>query len=374
MKKKELIQIKNKGLLIDPDNLDNYLQNFNNYEEEMERDMADPEYWKGRRVLVTGASGFVGSHLTDKLINLESEVMGLVRRHSVPMYKNITHIMKNISLFEGNLTDLNSLNMLMKTFEPEIILHLGAQSFVPTSFRVPIETYQINILGTANLLEAVRSSEIDVECIQVACSSEEYGLVYPNEVPITEENLLRPLSPYAASKVAVDIISRTHYKCYGTPVVVTRGFNHTGPRRGLQFVTSVISRQIAKMSLGMAKKVVLGNPDPIRDFTDVRDMIQGYLLCVEKGKKGDVYNLGQGYGISIKNLAILAAHVEKIKNLSIEIDKTRYRPAEVDILICDYSKAKNELGYRPRIPLIKSLSDNIEYFKNNPHLLDIEMH
>lgn len=374
MEKSELMKLKNTNLLIDPGDLEPYLQNFKNYEEEMKKGLADLDYWKDRRVFITGVSGFVGSHLAEELIKLEADVMGLVRRHSVPMYQNITNIMKNIRLFEGNLTDVASLYTATKEFEPEVIFHLGAQSFVPTSFRVPVETYDVNVLGTVNLLEAIRTSESNVECIQVACSSEEYGKVYPDEVPINEENPLRPQSPYAASKVAVDIISRTHHECYGIPVVITRGFNHTGPRRGLQFVTSVIARQIAKISAGMGNKVVIGNPDPIRDFTDVRDMIQGYLLSVEKGNKGDVYNLGQGYGISIKDLVKLAANVVDIKDVKIEVDKSRFRPTEVDILICDYSKAKKELGYKPRIPLTRSLLDNIGYFKENSHLLDIENH
>ncbi len=367
-------KLKAKKLLIDPERLDDYLKNFKNYEEDMKKDLANPKFWEDRRVLITGISGFVGSHLAEKLIEYNCNIVGLVRRHSVPEYKNITHIMKNVKLVEGNLTDINSLFTLIKQFEPEIIFHLGAQSFVPTSFRCPIETYETNIMGTANLLEAVRATDADVQAIHVACSSEEYGKVYPDEVPITEENPLRPQSPYAVSKVAVDIMSRTHYECYGIPVVITRGFNHTGPRRGLQFVTSVVTRQIAKILANKTNKVIIGNPDPIRDFTDVRDMVQGYLLSMEKGKKGEVYNLGHGFGISIRDLVKLSAKITNISNVKIEIDKSRFRPAEVEILICDYSKARDQLGYRPRIPLTKALMDNIEYFRRNEYLLEIEVH
>ncbi|MDY6894554.1 MAG: GDP-mannose 4,6-dehydratase [Thermotogota bacterium] len=371
----EMIEkLKEKKMLIDPERLDEYTNNFKNYEEEMTKNLANPKFWGDKRVLVTGISGFVGSYLVEKLIEYNCDIAGLVRRHSVPEYKNITHILKNVKLVEGNLTDINSLFTLIKQFEPEVIFHLGAQSFVPTSFRCPIETYETNIMGTANLLEAARATDADIHTIHVAGSSEEYGKVYPDEVPITEKNPLRPQSPYALSKVAVDMMCRSHFECYGVPVVTTRAFNHTGARRGLQFVTSVITRQIAKILANKVDKVIIGNPDPIRDFTDVRDMVQGYLLSVEKGKKGEVYNLGHGFGISIKDLVKLALKVSNLNNVEIEIDKSRFRPAEVDVLICDYSKSKDELGYKPRIPLTKAVIGNIEYFRENEHLLDIEMH
>lgn len=366
--------LKMKKLLIDPERLGDYLENFKDFEKNMKDDLANQKFWEDRKVLITGISGFVGSHLAEKLLEYNCDVLGLVRRHSVPEYRNITHIMKNVKLVEGNLVDINSLFTLIKQFEPEIIFHLGAQSFVPTSFRCPIETYETNVLGTANLLEAVRNVGTDVRAIHVACSSEEYGKVYSNEVPITEENPLRPQSPYAVSKVAIDLMCRTHYECYGLPVVITRGFNHTGPRRGLQFVTSVVTRQIAKILANKTNKVIIGNPDPIRDFTDVRDMVQGYLLSVEKGDVGEVYNLGHGFGISIIDLVKLSAKVVNIDNVEIEIDQSRFRPAEVEILICNCAKAKDKLGYRPRIPLTKALADNIEYFRRNEYLLDIEWH
>jgi len=363
-------KLKEMGLLIDPDNLDPYLDSFE-YDES--KDFVNSKEWEDKRVFVTGTSGFVGSHLIEKLLEVGSEIQGMVRRHSVPEYPNITHIMKHIELVEGNLTDFDSILAALNDFEPHVIFHLGAQSFVPTSFRSPIETYQTNVVGTANVLEAVRRSSADIEAIQITCSSEEYGLVYPNEVPIKETNPLRPQSPYAVSKLASDVMAQTHYKCYGTPAIITRGFNHTGPRRGLQFVTSVVSRQIAKCMQDGSSTVTIGNPKPIRDLTDVRDMVQGYMLAVEKGKYGEPYNFGSGYGISMENLVKLAANLSGI-DVDIKIDERRFRPAEVQILICDYGKAKKELGYNPRIPLTKAVSDNIEYFKNNPHLLDIDAH
>ncbi|MFH1285251.1 MAG: GDP-mannose 4,6-dehydratase [Candidatus Micrarchaeota archaeon] len=367
----DLTDVRKRGLLIDPDNPEAYLKHFKNYEEEMKKNLANKEFWEGRRVLVTGVSGFVGSHLAEKLIEFEADIYGLVRRHSVPEYPNIAHILKKVKLVEGNLTDFDSILSAYNEIEPEIVFHLGAQSFVPTSFRCPIETYDTNILGTANVLEAARKTGADIKAIHLACSSEEYGLVYPNEVPIKETNPLRPQSPYGMSKVACELMAVTHYKSYGTPVKITRSFNHTGPRRGVQFVTSVVCRQVARALIKGIKTATIGNPEPVRDFTDVRDMIQGYMLAVEKAKVAEPYNLGQGFGISIGDLVKLAAKMNNIE-LKVEVDKERYRPAEVEILICDYSKAKEQMGWKPRIPLTKAVADNVEYFKKNPHLLELE--
>ena len=373
MDEKTLENLEKNNLLINPEKLEDYIKHFKNYQEEMKKDLADHKFWNNKRVLITGISGFVGSHLTEKLIDLNAEVFGIVRRHSVPEYRNISHIINKIKLVEGNLQDLSSLLTTINEHEPEIIFHLGAQSFVPTSFRCPIETYDTNIIGTANLLETIRQSQINIESIFIACSSEEYGMVYPHELPIKESNPLRPQSPYAASKVAVEILSKVHHNAYGTPVVITRAFNHTGPRRGLQFVTSVVCRQIARAILTDSKEIWIGKKDSIRDFTDVRDIVQAYLIAAEKARKGEPYNIGHGFGITIENLIRLAAKIYNI-DAEIKVDKKRFRPAEVEALICDYSKAKKELDYKPRIPLTEAIKNNVEYFKSNPHLLDFERH
>jgi len=358
-------------LVLAPDDIDAYRREFSG---EVIGKGSPSGHWKERRVLVTGISGFAGSHLAERLLELGAEVIGLVRRHSVPEYRNLSHFIDRVELFEGNLTDLGSLLTLLKKEQPDTIFHLGAQSFVPTSFRAPLETYDTNVLGTANLFEAIRQADSSVEAIQVACSSEEYGRVLPEELPIRETNPLRPQSPYGASKVAVEYLSLTHAQCYGTPMVVTRAFNHTGPRRGIQFVSSVITRQIARLKKGMTKKVVIGNPVAIRDFSDVRDIVDGYMLAAEKGKRGEPYNLGHGRGVSIQDLVRITAAVVGITEVNIEIDKSRFRPADVEVLICDHSKAREAFGYRPRIPITRALEENVDYFLQNPHLLSLERH
>lgn len=329
-------------------------------------------FWSEKRVLITGISGFVGSHLAEKLISEGSDVFGLVRRHAVPFYPNIEHLRNKIEIVEGDLLDTPSIIDALKKSEAEVVFHLAAQSFVPLSFSAPFATYEANIMGTANLLEAIRKAG-DVEKMHFAGSSEEYGLVHEKEVPIKETNPLRPLSPYAASKVAGDFMCYTHFKCYSLPIVRTRAFNHTGPRRGLNFVTSVITRQVARAIKFGEKTMHLGNPEPIRDFSDVRDIIRGYMLAVEKGECGEVYNLGSGKGRTIREVAEMAMKAGNVK-MKIVTDKSRYRPAEVMCLICDASKARKKLGWKPEIPFEKTLKDMIDYYLANEQMLRSDAH
>jgi GDP-4-dehydro-6-deoxy-D-mannose reductase len=331
-------------------------------------------YWKGRNVLITGISGFLGSHLAEKLVSMGASVHGLLRRHAVPHYPNIAHLRGKLNLIEGDLMDVPSIMNALDKSEATVVFHLAAQSFVPLSFQAPYATYEPNILGTANLLESIRRSKT-VEKMQFAGSSEEYGLVHPEEAPIKETNPLRPLSPYAASKVAGDYICYTHHKCYGINAVRTRAFNHTGPRRGLHFVTSVISRQVARGIRFGQSEVTIGNPDPRRDFSDVRDILRGYMLAIEKGAPGEVYNLGSGNAVSIGELAQKCIEIGGMQSkMSVKIDPARYRPAEVMLLQCDYSKAKAELGWEPRIPLETTLKDLIDYYVARDDLIGIEVH
>lgn len=336
--------------------------------------MAEPSesFWRNRDVFITGISGFMGSHLTEKLLSVGARVHGLLRRHAVPHYPNIIHLKKKVKLYEGNLVDMPSLLTPLKESGATVVFHLAAQSYVPLSFQAPYDTYKTNILGTANVLEAVRHCD-GIERMHFAGSSEEYGLVYENELPIKETNPLRPLSPYAVSKVAGDYMCFTHFKCYKTPVVRTRAFNHTGPRRGLHFITSVICRQVARGIKYGERKLVIGNPEPKRDFSDVRDIVRGYMLAVERGKPGEVYNLGSGRSISIGELAKTVIKIGGLEGkMKVEVDKSRFRPADVMVLRCDYSKAKKELGWEPRIPLEKTLKDLLDYFLENEQFLEAE--
>ncbi|MDD5292602.1 MAG: GDP-mannose 4,6-dehydratase [Candidatus Omnitrophica bacterium] len=313
------------------------------------------------KVIITGIAGFVGSHLAEFLLNKKGiKVFGIDRWLS--RLDNINHIKDKVRLIECDLTDPFSTNSEIEKIKPDLIFHLAAQSFVPTSWSAPHDTLTTNIIGQLNIFEAVRKLNLKTK-IQIACSSEEYGLVYKNEVPIKETNPLRPLSPYAVSKVAQDLLGYQYHQSYNLFVVRTRGFNHTGPRRGENFVSSNFAKQIALIEKGQQKPVIeVGNLNAIRDFTDVRDMIKGYWLALQKGKAGEVYNISSGRGVTIKKVVqILLSFTDM--DISVKKNANRLRPSDVEILIGDSSKFRKQTGWKPQIPLEKTLLDLLNYWR-----------
>jgi len=314
------------------------------------------------RALITGITGFAGSHLAEYLLaeHPDVEVFGTYRWRS--RMDNIEHLRAKIKLLEADLRDLTSVHAALDRARPDFIFHLAAQSFVPSSWTAPNETLTTNIVSQTNLFEAIRSLRLD-PVVQLACSSEQYGLVHPDEVPIKETNPLRPLSPYAVSKVAQDYLGYQYFQSYGLKAIRTRGFNHTGPRRGQVFVTSNFCSQVAAIELGQQEPVIrVGNIEAIRDFTDVRDMVRAYWLAVNHGKPGEVYNVATGTGIRIRDMLdriIALANVE----VRIEVDPERLRPSDVEILIGDSSKFRADTGWAPRIPFEQTLRDLLDYWR-----------
>jgi len=312
------------------------------------------------KALITGITGFVGSHLAELLLEKDYEVWGIARWRSST--ENIDHIKSKLKIIEADLNDPHSFYNVIEKISPEEIYHLAAQSFVPTSWTAPADTIKTNVIGTINLFEAVRKAQIDPK-IQVACSSEEYGLVKPEETPIKETNPLRPLSPYGVSKIAQDMLSYQYFQSYGLKVVVTRGFNHTGPRRGEVFVCSNFAKQIAEIEKGLKEaKIKVGNLEAIRDFTDVRDMVKGYNLALKKGVPGERYNICSGKGYKIKEVMDMLLKMTD-KEIKIEEDPERKRPSDVQILLGDNSKFSQQTGWKPEIPFEQTLKDLLEYWK-----------
>jgi GDP-4-dehydro-6-deoxy-D-mannose reductase len=308
-------------------------------------------------------TGFAGSHLAEYLLaeHPDVEVYGTHRWRS--RMENVEHLRSKVKLLEADLRDYTSMHAALERSRPDVIFHLAAQSFVPSSWTAPNDTLTTNVSGQTNLFEAVRALRLD-PVIQIACSSEQYGLVLPGETPIKETNPLRPLSPYAVSKVAQDYLGYQYFQSYGLKVVRTRGFNHTGPRRGHVFVTSNFCSQVAAIEMGLQEPVIrVGNIDAIRDFTDVRDMVRAYWLAVTKAKPGEVYNIATGNGIAIREMLerlIALASVE----VKIEVDPERLRPSDVEILIGDASKFKADTGWEPRIPFDQTLRDLLDYWRH----------
>jgi GDP-4-dehydro-6-deoxy-D-mannose reductase len=315
---------------------------------------------ESKKVLITGIAGFVGSHLAELLLSKNYEVYGLCRPRSKT--DHIEKIANQLHLEDADLLDSHSLYTTVSRIKPDYIFHLAAQSFVPTSWVSPSVTLEVNIVGTANLFEAVRQANID-PVIQIACSSEEYGLVHQDEVPINENNPLRPLSPYAVSKLAMDYLGYQYFQSYNVKVVRTRGFNHTGPRRGDTFAESTFAKQIAMIEKGKQEPVIhVGNLDAERDYTDVRDMVRGYLLAVEKCDPGDVYNICTGNAIKIGDMLSMLISYSKVKPV-IKPDPARMRPSDVPILIGDNSKFVKKTGWKPEIPFTKTMEDLLNYWR-----------
>jgi GDP-4-dehydro-6-deoxy-D-mannose reductase len=313
------------------------------------------------KVLITGVTGFVGSHMVEYLFTKKDvEIWGIERWRSKK--DNIRQFEDKINFIECDLRDASSVEKTIAQIKPDKIFHLAAQSFVPTSWNAPAETLTTNIIGQLNIFEAVHKIGIN-PWIQIACSSEEYGMVYPEETPIKETNPLRPLSPYGVSKVGQDMLGYQYAMSYGMNIVRTRGFNHTGPRRGEVFVESNFAQQIAKIEKGVQKPVIhVGNLDARRDYTDARDMVKAYWLATEKCKRGEVYNICSGKDWKIKDVLDILLSYSKIK-VEVKPDPARMRPSDVMILLGDNSKFIRETGWKPEIPFETTLLDLLNYWR-----------
>ncbi len=313
------------------------------------------------RVLITGVTGFAGSHLAEyALAQPGVEVYGTCRTRS--RLDNIIHLEGRLRLVECDLRDPFSVQALIALTRPDRLFHLAAQSFVPTSWTAPEETIVTNVLGQLNLLEAVRRHSPETR-FQIACSSEEYGLVHPDEVPIDESNPLRPLSPYGVSKVAQDLLGYQYHASYGLHTVRTRAFNHTGPRRGEVFVTSSFAKQVAEVEAGRRPPVLhCGNLEARRDFTDVRDMVRAYWLALEHGEPGEVYVIASGRSYSIREVLEMVLGMAAVP-IRVEVDPERLRPSDVPILEGNAARFRARTGWVPEIPFTKTMADLLDYWR-----------
>jgi len=316
------------------------------------------------RALITGVDGFVASHLVDYILEHEPdwEIYGTCRR--LADKRNILHRLKDITILDMELTDPHSVLNAVKASRPNKVFHLAGQSFVPTSWTSPAGTFETNAVGTANILEAVRLNHIDAY-VQIAGSSEEYGLVEPEECPILEDQPLRPLSPYGVSKVAADLFGWQYARSYGMNITRTRSFNMTGPRRGEMFVTSDFAKQVVEIEKKKRTPVIThGNLDAVRDFTDVRDSVRAYWLLSEKRGTGDVYNICTGNGYTIR--AVLGSLIDLSyfeDEITLVVDAARMRPSDVPLLIGSSAKVQRFTGWTPEYRFGDTLKDLLDYWR-----------
>lgn len=310
------------------------------------------------KVLISGADGFIASHLIDFLIaNEDVEVFGTVRR--LADKSNLKDSMDQIELLDMELTDSLSVDGIIKKVHPDKIFHLAAQSFVPTSWTAPANTINSNVIGTLNILDSVRNHVPDA-FVQIAGTSEEYGMVRIEECPIKETNPLRPLSPYGVSKVAADLLGYQYAKSYNLNILRTRTFNQTGPRRGEAFVDANFARQIVNIEQGSSKKLKHGNLEAVRDFTDVRDSVRAYWELSNKKWNGDVVNVCTGKGKSMR--AVLDTLIGcSNSEIITEEDPSRMRPSDVPLLIGDNSILRMYTDWEPYYTWEDSIRDLLEY-------------
>lgn len=312
------------------------------------------------RALITGAGGFVGAHLARACRAGGAEVFGWVREfHSqdftrasaIDMRTEVVDLLDGVAVHEG-----------LERVRPDMIFHLAAKSHIGQSWLNPLDTLQTNIAAQVNLLEAVR--RLGLSCrIAIAGSSEEYGALDDRHAPIDEETPLKPVSPYAVSKVAQDLMGLQYFKNYKMDVVRLRLFNLTGPGRNEAFVTSAFARQIALIEAGLQDPVVhVGNVKAVRDFTDVRDAAEAIRLALERGEAGDVYNICSGKGIEIGEILAILKEISRV-DFVVTPDGDRMRPSDLPVVIGNGSKFAKRTGWSPRIPFTRSMNDLLDEWR-----------
>lgn len=311
------------------------------------------------RVLITGINGFVGGHLAEHLLaDAAWEVYGLARQPIL----TLPQLRGCVRLVTADLADPQEVARALAEAQPEVIFHLAGQANVHRSFQDPAGTIQTNVFAQLNLLEALRAQGAH-PLVLIAGSNEIYGHVRPEELPLDERTPLRPVSPYAVSKVTQDLLAYQYHISHGMRTIRLRPFNHIGPRQEETFVTSAFAAQIARIEAGLqAPKLKVGNLSAERDFTDVRDMVRAYTLAALRGEPGCAYNIGSGRSVSIRWILDTLVSQSSVP-IEIELDPARMRPADVPRVVAAADHFQRDTGWRPSIPLEHTLRDILEHWR-----------
>lgn len=312
------------------------------------------------RALITGVCGFAGSHLADYLLtHTDLEVYGT---DIVSGGANIAHIRDDLELIVGDMSDAEVASEILSQANADYVFHLAAQAFVPLSWSDPWQTMENNIRSQLNILQIMVDSGVRPKVLVVG-SADEYGMILPDELPVTEDTPLRPYSPYAVSKIAQDMLGYQYFVSHGLPIVRVRPFNHIGTRQSPAFVTSDFAKQIAEIEDGRREpRLLVGNLEAKRDFTDVRDMVRGYYLALERGEDGEVYNLGAERAYSIRE-ALEALLEMSEAQIDVVQDPSRMRPSDVPVVVSDCSKFRQRTGWRATVNLRESLREILDYWR-----------
>lgn len=309
------------------------------------------------RALITGADGFVASHLTAELAReWDCTLWGLGLKPDAGAAGEF------LTYRVVDLTDYEAVTALVGECRPDAVFHLAAQPSVAISWSDPWATYRANVTGQLNLLEALRRTGIEAS-FHVACSSEEYGKVPADSMPLGEGTPFRPCSHYAVSKVTQEVMALMYHEAFDWRVLVTRGFNQAGPGQSPDFVVSSFARQIALIEAGMCDPVIkVGNLEARRDFTDVRDTVRAYRLVMERGIAGTAYNICSGEAVAVRDILDILLRASDV-DIKVEADPERQRPSDIPLMVGDCSRTREETGWRPIIPLEQTLRDALDHWR-----------
>tara|TARA_Y100000361_G_scaffold139844_1_gene143299 strand:+ start:590 stop:1558 length:969 start_codon:yes stop_codon:yes gene_type:complete len=315
-------------------------------------------------ILITGVTGFVGSHMADFIIDKTDDVIFATKRWMEDT-TNVEHLIDNdrFNFIDCDLLDGLSVERAVKMSKPDKVFHFAAQSFPEVSFKIPVITLQTNVIGTTHLLESIHNSEFDPIIVSIS-SSEVYGNPREDEIPIRETNPIRPANPYSISKVGHDLMSQYYHTAYNMKIIITRMFSHEGARRGKEFALSSFANQIVKSELGLQDNIIRhGNLDSVRTYNHIDDAIQAYWLCSESENFGEIYNIGGDTTCKVGDVLDLLISLSTKKNLIKQVDPERVRPTDITLQIPSSAKFKADYNWLPKKQLKDICSDLLEYWR-----------
>jgi len=314
-----------------------------------------------QKILITGITGFAGYYLAKHLLETTNDY--IYGTTLTPADKKEIADSEKLHLVQIDLTDPQKVSQAVADIRPDVVYHLAALTSPGESFTAPSETITNNIASQVHILEAVRQAKLTKTKILIISCAEVYGLVDPKDIPTNENAPLRPASPYAVSKIAQDFLGLQYHLSHEMHIVRVRPFNHIGPRQAPRFVIASFAKKIAEIERGNQTVLTVGNLSTRRDFTDVRDMVKAYVLAIEKGESGEVYNLGSQVSYSIEEvLAKLLSYAKK--DITVQVDKELFRKGDIQELLCDVSKFTRLTGRKPTISLDQTLKETLDYWRN----------
>ena len=317
-------------------------------------------------ILITGGTGFVGSHMIDYILDNEVDVRIYATKRWMEDTKNLDHIDdERFQFIDCDLIDGMSVQRAIEISKPNKVFHFAAQSFPEVSFKIPVITLQTNVIGTTHLFESIKDSRYNPTIVSIS-SSEVYGNPNEDEIPITEDNPIRPANPYSISKVGHDLMSQYYHKAYGMKIITTRMFSHEGARRGKQFALSSFAYQIVQNEKLIKNDCQIrhGNLDSVRTYNHIEDAIKAYWLCSESRRYGEVYNIGGDYTCTVGEALDMLISKSKISDaLTKVLDKKRVRPTDITLQIPSSDKFREHFGWKPEKDLTHICDDLLNYWR-----------